>query len=215
MQNSAAIVKLGLAQLNSTVGDLERNTQRIIATLRQADAAGCDIVAFPELAITGYPPEDLLLKPRFLRESLQCLDRIVEAQAELRCAAVVGFVDVGDDISNAAALIAGGRVAGVHHKIFLPTYSVFDEDRYFAAGSGTSVFNFGSVGVGIGVCEDIWYSNGPAREQGAGGRRRDHPLHQRQPLPQRQVALARAPAGRPRHGQHRLRLLREQRGRTR
>ncbi|HEY3269229.1 MAG TPA: NAD+ synthase [Armatimonadota bacterium] len=169
IRNPIAPVRIALAQLNSTVGDLERNTQRIIATLRQADAAGCELVAFPELAITGYPPEDLLLKPRFLRENLQCLDRIVEAQAELRCAAVVGFVDVGDDISNAAALIAGGRVAGVHHKIFLPTYSVFDEDRYFGAGSGTSVFNFGSVGVGIGVCEDIWYSNGPARDQALEG----------------------------------------------
>ncbi|HEY3412970.1 MAG TPA: NAD+ synthase [Armatimonadota bacterium] len=160
-----APVRLGLVQLNSTVGDLAGNTDRIIAALRQANDEGCDIVAFPELAITGYPPEDLLLKPRFLHENVQCLQRIAEAQAEVRTAAIVGFVDVSDDISNAAAIIAGGRVAGVHHKIFLPSYSVFDEDRYFAAGEGTSVFNFGDVGIGVGVCEDIWYSNGPAREQ--------------------------------------------------
>ena len=160
-----APVRLGLVQLNSTVGDLSGNTDRIIAALRLADAEGCDIVAFPELAITGYPPEDLLLKPRFLFENVQCLQRIAEAQAELRTAAIVGFVDVADDISNAAAVIAGGRIVGIHHKIYLPTYSVFDEDRYFAAGEGTSVFNFGSVGIGVGVCEDIWYSNGPARDQ--------------------------------------------------
>lgn len=161
----AAPVRLGLVQLNSTVGDLAGNTERIIAAMRQADSEGCDVVAFPELAITGYPPEDLLLKPRFLHENVECLNRIAEAQVDCACAAVVGFVDVNDDIANAAAVIAGGRVVAVHHKIFLPTYSVFDEDRYFAAGDSTKVVNFGDVGIGVGVCEDIWYSNGPAREQ--------------------------------------------------
>jgi NAD+ synthase (glutamine-hydrolysing) len=162
-------VRIGLAQMNSTVGDLEGNTERIIALMGKGEASGCDVVAFPELAITGYPPEDLLLKPRFLRENLACLQRIVAAQAEVRCAAVVGFVDVGDDIYNAAAMIAGGGLAGVHRKIFLPSYSVFDEDRYFGSDAGTVVFRFGSVGVGVGVCEDIWYSNGPARAQALEG----------------------------------------------
>jgi NAD+ synthase (glutamine-hydrolysing) len=169
MQSPLTTVRIGLAQINSTVGDLAGNTERIIGALREADARGCHIVAFPELAITGYPPEDLLLKPRFLRENVQCLDRIVEAQDSLSCAAVVGFVDVEEDIYNAAAVVAGGRVAGVHRKIFLPTYGVFDEDRYFAAGEGTQVFNFGTVGVGVDICEDIWYSNGPAREQSLEG----------------------------------------------
>jgi NAD+ synthase (glutamine-hydrolysing) len=169
MQSPLTTVRIGLAQLNSTVGDLAGNTERIIGTLRAADARGCHVVAFPELAITGYPPEDLLLKPRFLRQNLECLERIAAAQAELSCAAVVGFVEVGEDIFNAAAVIAEGRVAGVHRKIFLPTYSVFDEDRYFATGCDTAVFNFGSVGVGVDICEDIWYSNGPARAQALEG----------------------------------------------
>lgn len=158
-------VRFALAQMNPTLGDLAGNTDHIIDLMRQADAVGCGVIAFPELAITGYPPEDLLLKPRFLRENIQCLHRIVEAQSRLRCAAVVGFVDVADDIFNAAAVIAEGRIAGVHHKIFLPSYSVFDEDRYFGSGSSTSVFQFGGTGIGVSVCEDIWYSNGPARAQ--------------------------------------------------
>jgi NAD+ synthase (glutamine-hydrolysing) len=169
MQSPLTTVRIGLAQINSTVGDLAGNTERIIDALREADARGCHIVAFPELAITGYPPEDLLLKPRFLAENRQCLERIVEAQSRLSCAAVVGFVDVEEDIYNAVAMISGGLVAGVHRKIFLPTYGVFDEDRYFAAGEGTQVFNFGTVGVGVDICEDIWYSNGPAREQSLEG----------------------------------------------
>lgn len=169
MQSPLTTVRVGLAQINSTVGDLAGNTERIISALREADARGCHIAAFPELAVTGYPPDDLVLKPRFLRENLQCLERIVDAQDGLSCAAVVGFVDVAEDIYNAAAMITGGRVAGVHRKIFLPTYGVFDEDRYFAAGEGTQVFNFGTVGVGVDICEDIWYSNGPARDQALQG----------------------------------------------
>lgn len=169
MLSPLTTVRIGLAQINPSVGDLAGNTERIIAALREADARGCHIAAFPELAVTGYPPDDLVLKPRFLRENLQCLERIVEAQAGLSCAAVVGFVDVDEDIYNAAALVTGGRIAGVHRKIFLPTYGVFDEDRYFAAGEGTRVFNFGAVGVGVDICEDIWYSNGPARDQALQG----------------------------------------------
>lgn len=158
-------LRLGLAQFNPTVGDLRGNTDRIIAILRQADSEGCHLVAFPELSVTGYPPEDLLLKPGFLRENTECLTRIADAQAALNCAAVVGFVEIGEDIWNAAAVIAGGKVAGAHRKIFLPNYSVFDEDRYFAAGTGTTVFSLSGVGIGVSICEDIWYSNGPARSQ--------------------------------------------------
>lgn len=167
--NAPARVRLALAQINVTVGDLEGNTRRIIEALKQADASGCDVIAFPEMAVTGYPPEDLLLKPRFLRENTACLQRIVEAQAGLKCAAVVGFVEVDEDIHNAAAVIADGKVIGIHRKVYLPNYSVFDEDRYFEPGSSADVFRFGNIGMGVTVCEDIWYSNGPARAQAVMG----------------------------------------------
>ena len=128
---------------------------------------GADVVAFPELTLTGYPPEDLLLRRAFIRDNQRALDRVVR---ELRgITAVVGFVDSNADIYNAAAVIPGGKIAGVYHKQFLPNYGVFDEKRYFRAGERAQVFTIGGARVGVNICEDIWYPEGPAQAQAFAG----------------------------------------------
>jgi NAD+ synthase (glutamine-hydrolysing) len=161
-------LRLALCQLNTVVGDLDGNAQKIISTLEQADAHGCDIAVFPELAITGYPPEDLLLKPGFVRANREALDKV--AARTDRCVAVVGFVDMGLDLFNAAAVCAGGEVKGVYHKRLLPNYAVFDEKRYFTPGSTPfTLFGVNGVRVGISICEDSWSPSGPIADQAAGG----------------------------------------------
>ena len=127
-----ARIRIALCQLNPVVGDLAGNVAKVLHAYEEAEAAGCDLAVFPELMLTGYPPEDLLLKPRFVAENLAALDQV--AARTSRCAAVVGFVDRGRDLYNAAALCAGGRVVGRYHKRSLPNYAVFDEQRYFARG---------------------------------------------------------------------------------
>ncbi len=160
-------LRLGMAQINSTVGDLGGNTAKILRFIEEARGVGVELVAFPEMAITGYPPEDLLLKPQFIEENLGSLERIVEHSAGITV--VVGFVDARDDLYNAAAVIHDGRLAGVYHKIFLPNYGVFDEDRYFQAGSLCPVYIVNGVGVGINICEDIWYATEPIKLQAHAG----------------------------------------------
>src|SRR5881227_1123558 len=127
-------IRIALCQLNTTVGDLDGNVGRILDALDQAEAAGADLAAFPELAITGYPPEDLVLKPGFVNDNLEALEKLAARTG--RCAAVVGFVDAGRDLYNAAAVCASGTVQGTYHKRLLPNYAVFDEQRYFAPGAG-------------------------------------------------------------------------------
>ncbi len=161
-------VRVALCQLNTVVGDLEGNTARILDAYQQAEDDGCDIAVFPELAITGYPPEDLLLKPGFVRANRDALDKVAVATG--RCAAVVGFVDADRDLHNAAAVCAGGRVAGTYHKRHLPNYAVFDEQRYFAPGDDPlQLFEIAGVKVGVSVCEDAWNPSGPIAVQAAGG----------------------------------------------
>ncbi len=163
-------LRVALAQINVTVGDLIGNTQKILASMRQAHAEGAHIVCLPELALTGYPPEDLLLKPGFVDANLRALDSIVEASGELSgLTAVVGFVDRDHDIYNAAAVIHEGELAGVYHKHFLPNYSVFDENRYFQAGQKAPLFLIHGIHVGINICEDIWYPTGPLTRQAFAG----------------------------------------------
>src|SRR5262245_19428851 len=129
-----ARLRVALAQLNLMVGDLDGNTGRIIDAMKAAEADGCDLVEFPELSITGYPPEDLLLKPGFVADGLEALERVAAASG--RCAAVVGFVEsLGDGLANAAAVCADGRVVGTYHKRRLPNHEVFDERRYFTEGT--------------------------------------------------------------------------------
>ena len=160
-------MRLGLGQINQTVGDLEGNVGRILDTMDRARALGCDLVAFPELAIPGYPPEDLVLKPAFIEANLRALDAVTRASRGLTV--VVGFVDKRDDIFNAAAVLHDGALAGVYHKQYLPNYGVFDENRYFQAGTEAPVFALGDTVFAVNVCEDIWYPSGPTTRQAAAG----------------------------------------------
>jgi len=159
--------RLAMAQMNATVGDLDGNTERIIASIREASSLGADLVAFPELALPGYPPEDLLLKPQFIRENQERLRYIAAECADI--AAVVGFIDSDSDIYNAAAVIHDREIVGIYHKMYLPNYGVFDEDRYFAAGGNCPVFTINGTPIGVNICEDIWYATGPAVVQRAAG----------------------------------------------
>ncbi len=126
-------LRVALGQINPTVGDFDHNVRMIVDTIERARALGCSLVAFPELAITGYPPEDLLFKPAFIEANLRALDEVTRASRGL--SVVVGFVDKRDDIFNAAAVLHDGVRAGVYHKQYLPNYGVFDENRYFQAGT--------------------------------------------------------------------------------
>jgi NAD+ synthase (glutamine-hydrolysing) len=163
-----ARLRIAACQLNTVVGDLEGNVDRILDALDQAEDAGADVAVFPELAITGYPPEDLLLKPRFVADNLEALDKLAARTG--RCAAVVGFVDAERDLFNAAAVCANGQVMGRYHKRLLPNYAVFDEQRYFAPGTRPmQLFVIAGVRCGISICEDIWSPSGPMAEQSAGG----------------------------------------------
>jgi NAD+ synthase (glutamine-hydrolysing) len=163
-------LRLALAQINSTVGDLAGNVERISCSIERARQAAVDLIAFPELAVTGYPPEDLLLKPAFLREAQRCLNDLAAVCKGL--VAVVGFTDARGDVYNAAAVLADGKVAGVYHKRRLPNYGVFDEQRYFRAGWGQpdqGLYRLGETIFGVTICEDIWYPTGPVVEQAAAG----------------------------------------------
>src|SRR5438034_1284252 len=147
--------------------DVECNTRRIVDGIAQARALGADLVAFPELAITGYPPEDLLFKSAFIEANLAALAEVTKPARGLT--AVVGFVDKRQDLFNAAAVIHDGALAGVYHKQYLPNYGVFDENRYFQAGREASVFSFGQTCVAVNVCEDLWYPTGPTTPQALAG----------------------------------------------
>jgi NAD+ synthase (glutamine-hydrolysing) len=166
------------AQIDLSVGDLDGNGDRIVEVIGWADEIGADVVLFPELAVTGYPPEDLLLREAFLTASIETLHRIAASTGD--ATAVVGFVDRGyasarDDagptrLHNAAALLQGGRLRGVYHKCLLPNYGVFDEDRYFVAGrSPGALWEINGVVVGVSICEDIWVADGPHAAQAQGG----------------------------------------------
>ena len=159
--------RLALSQMNALVGDIAGNTARIIADIDRARAAGADLVAFPELAITGYPPEDLLFKTSFLRDNAAAMERVVAAARGL--AVVVGFVAVGQDIANAAAIGYDGQLRDIYRKMYLPNYGVFDEARYFQPGRRCPVYRLRGAGVGVNICEDIWYPVGPAAVQRAAG----------------------------------------------
>jgi NAD+ synthase (glutamine-hydrolysing) len=159
---------VALAQIDPVVGDLAGNAERILAAIAGAETAGADIAVLPELAITGYPPEDLLLKPGFIASNTAALEKV--AAATQRCVAIVGFVDERLDLYNAAAVCAEGEVRGVYHKQLLPNYGVFDEQRYFArGGAATQLFGIGGVRVGVSVCEDAWSPSGPIAAQAAAG----------------------------------------------
>ncbi|MGH9223278.1 MAG: NAD+ synthase, partial [Acidimicrobiales bacterium] len=163
-----ARLRVAACQIDTVVGDLEGNVELVLRGLQVAEAAGADLAVFPELAICGYPPEDLLLKPGFIADNVAALEKL--ALRTGKCAAVVGYVDARRDLYNAAAVCAFGSVQGTYRKRLLPNYSVFDEQRYFApARQAPGLFVIGGVRVGVTICEDVWAPGGPMSEQAAGG----------------------------------------------
>lgn len=168
-------IRIALAQINSTVGDLEGNIRKIEDYIKEAKKAECHIVAFPELAITGYPPEDLLLKPQFIKDNLEILEEVERNTSGIT--AIVGFVDRKSDstskdgasIYNAAAIIHDRRLVDIYHKILLPNYGVFDEFRYFKAGKKYPVYTIDDILIGVNICEDIWFPEGPTKSQAQAG----------------------------------------------
>lgn len=161
------ILRVALAQMNSRVGGLQENTARIKKYIQEAKNHQADIVVFPELAITGYPPEDLLLKPGFIRANLHALNDVITATQSIT--AVAGFVELDSDLYNAAAFISNGKLIGTARKAFLPNYGVFDEYRYFQRGTTFPVFILGGIKIGVNICEDIWYPDGPLLYQALAG----------------------------------------------
>lgn len=173
-------LRVAAAQVNLTVGDIGGNERAIGEAIERAEAAGADVLMLPELAVSGYPPEDLVLRRDFVEANRKAIDRLAELTSSVT--AIVGFVDsaegrprgavdaVSREVANAAAVLQGGTVAGVYHKVMLPNYGVFDEDRYFAVGSDPGrVFDIGGHLVGISICEDIWVADGPPSRQAANG----------------------------------------------
>ncbi len=156
-------LRIALAQINCTVGDLCGNAGKICEHIKQARNAGAELVVFPEMAVSGYPPEDLLLKPSFARSCLKYLQEIATECCGI--IAVIGFPEAHDDLYNSAAVIADGEIVGVSRKHYLPNYGVFDEDRYFQVGDETLVFSENGWTFGVSICEDIWYPNGPPAAQ--------------------------------------------------
>ena len=156
---SERIVRLALAQINPTVGDLPGNAKKVIETIARARDLGADLVAFPELTLTGYPPEDLLLRPEFLDQNQAAMEEV--ARSTIGITAVVGFAQRSDDVYNAAAIAHDGEVVGIYQKRHLPNYGVFDEVRYFRPGDECFVCKRGPLTFGVNICEDIFTPVGP------------------------------------------------------
>ena len=197
-------MRVGLAQINPTVGDLVGNVALILREYATAVGAGCDIVAFPELSITGYPPEDLVLKPGFLADNMRALNSVVEATGN--CMAVIGFVDSvavqvegGEEriLFNAAAVAQNGKILGVYRKQLLPNYSVFDEERYFTPGpSIQDIFTCGDIPFAVSICEDLWVGD-PTEQQAQQGAKlcisiNGSPFHRNKPTQRDELVSSRA-----------------------
>jgi NAD+ synthase (glutamine-hydrolysing) len=160
-------LRAALAQLNTTVGDITGNAERIASAIDRATAEQAHLVVFPELALTGYPPEDLLLKTHFLDATAGALRELAAQTRDI--VAIVGFPESDGDVYNAAAVLAEGRVAAVYRKMHLPNYGVFDEQRYFQVGSGPATIDINGVTVGLSICEDIWVPGPPASSESLAG----------------------------------------------
>ena len=163
-------IRIALAQINCTVGDLKGNCRKILEYAEKAEKYDADLVSFPELAVTGYPPEDLLLKPKFVEDNVAAVQELSRSIRNI--VAVVGFVDKGRrGVYNSAAVISAGEIKGIYHKMRLPNYAVFDEKRYFNSGKNPLVFLFGQHPFGVTICEDIWLPGGPTAAQARYGAR--------------------------------------------
>lgn len=162
------VIRTAIAQMNPTVGAIDQNARAISGLIEEAAAQGAQVIAFPELVVTGYPPEDLLLKPTFIAANQRVLENIASRTGDIL--AVVGFVDADPDhLYNAAALCHQGSVLAVYHKQLLPNYGVFDERRYFEAGTEEILVDTPSGVLGVCVCEDAWSTDGPVVSQGDAG----------------------------------------------
>ncbi len=156
-------LRIGLCQINTTVGDIEGNTRKILDYIAKGRKLGADLLAFPEMAVTGYPPEDLLLMPKFIEANLRAAKTIAKATSSIT--AIVGFVSKDGDIFNSAGLLHDGKLIDAYSKIYLPNYGVFDEDRYFQAGKENFIFTLKSTPIGLSICEDLWHPGDPIRTQ--------------------------------------------------
>ena len=163
----SVVIRIALAQINSTVGDLTGNTAKICSYIDKAKDLDVDLIAFPELAITGYPPEDLVFRNQFVQENMKCSLEVSRYAKGIT--AILGFVELDNKLYNSAAVASEGEMKGIHKKIFLPNYGVFDEERYFASGDTCPVFTINGIKVGVNVCEDIWYPKGPTTVQRVAG----------------------------------------------
>jgi NAD+ synthase (glutamine-hydrolysing) len=157
------ILRIGLCQINTTVGDIEGNTKKILDYIAKGKKMGADLLVFPEMAVTGYPPEDLLLMPKFIDANLKAIQTIAKSTSSIT--AIVGFVNKDGDIFNSAALLHNGKLLDAYSKIYLPNYGVFDEDRYFQVGKENFIFTLKSTPIGVSICEDLWYPGDPIRTQ--------------------------------------------------
>ena len=157
-------LRAGLSQLNPSVGDITGNTKKITEAIEAARGLDIDILCFPELVVTGYPPEDLLLKTEFIDDNIRALDEI-KRNCRDNMVVIVGFVDKKDDIFNSAAVIQKGEVVDVYHKLRLPNYGVFDENRYFQSERRFPVYSMNKMTFGVTICEDVWYPGEPIRSQ--------------------------------------------------
>ena len=160
-------LRVALAQMNATVGDIAGNARKIAAQTAAARDEGAALVVFPELSLTGYPPEDLLLKPAFLEEAGAALEDLATQTRGI--VALVGFPERADDVYNSAAVLADGEVAAVYRKMYLPNYGVFDEQRYFQSGAEAGIFELNGIPIGISICEDIWEPGPPAMTEALAG----------------------------------------------
>jgi NAD+ synthase (glutamine-hydrolysing) len=167
MDKHPGILRLYCSQINPIVGDFKGNFEKIAYHIDNAQKNNVKIIAFPELAVTGYPPEDLLLKPAFVEENLNYLEKIKNISGNI--IVVIGFVNKTFEIYNAAAIICNKKIISICNKQYLPNYSVFDEERYFQKGSGTAVYDLDGVLFGVNICEDIYYSSGPLQLQSIAG----------------------------------------------
>lgn len=162
------MVRIAIAQLDLTVGDLDGNVVRLKSAISRAGDEGAQVLVAPELAITGYPPEDLLLKSSFVQANLEAMREVASASTDAAC--VIGFVDSKDGhLYNAAAICESGRVAAIYHKHLLPNYGVFDEERYFEPGRRHVILDTEAGRIGVCVCEDAWFTDGPMVIQGDAG----------------------------------------------
>jgi NAD+ synthase (glutamine-hydrolysing) len=160
-------LRIALAQINATVGDIDGNKAAIVDALHRARASGAQIAVFTELAVNGYPPEDLLLKTHFLAAGRRAVDEIAAEVGDM--VALVGFAEHAEDVYNALAVLAGGRVQGIYRKIYLPNYGVFDEQRYFQVGETPALMRINGATLGLTICEDIWEPGPPASEEALAG----------------------------------------------